>query len=173
MKSWVALYMSLKNVGGAAYENEIYSFVEENLEGITTYKLEPRGRAICAASEYIVILGAVGSAASIAALLWMMAYDKFVGGKKASPDDGASLYIGIKDPDGKVYNFYLGNKHKNQDVFIEEFAERVETLQSDKHTEQQTRELQARLKSNTLMERRKWPSTRALIDPFHTVWTRC
>ena len=152
--SRVVLNMSLANVGGTVKGHEFYGFIEDNLDSIATYKLEARGRDVCAAIEYNMILGAVGSVASVASLLWM-AYDKFIGSKKKTSGDDAGLYIAIVDPDGTMYHFWLGNEYKDRDIFIEKFTERVEALQADPRVEQQTIEKQCQLDVDDLMERRR------------------
>lgn len=156
MKSPVAIQMSLANVGDLARSEEVYDFIERNAADVKSYVLDAsrvKGR-IVAAIEYVLILGVVGSVASIASLLWM-AYDKFIGNIKKNSDDTAGLYIAIQDPDGTVTHFWLGNEYKDRDIFIEKFTESVELLRDDEsvaeHTQQKVQELEA----DDLMVRRK------------------
>ena len=157
MKHPVPLQMALANVNQRVDLDEIYGFIESHADNIQTFWLDPektRGGLVAAAIEYIVLLSAVGSVASIAALLWM-AYDKFIGQKKTSNEDDAGLYISVQHPDGTRYNFWLGKEYKDRDIFIEEFTEKVEELQEHPDTPAKTEELMASIVHDDLWTQRK------------------
>jgi hypothetical protein len=158
MKHPIPLQMALANVKhGVVAPDEFYSFIESHAEDVHTFWLDPektRGRVVGAAIEYLVILGAVGSVASIAALLWM-AYDKFIGKKKKSEKDDAGLYISIEYPEGTRYNFWLGKDYKDRDIFIEEFTEKVEELQNHPDAASKTEEVIASIIHEDLWTQRK------------------
>ena len=148
--------MALANVSQDVDADELYRFIEAHADNIRTYWIDPekaRGRHVCAAVEYIVLLGAVGSIASIASLLWQ-AYDKFIGQKKKK-EDTAGLYISIEFPDRTRYNFWLGNEYKDRDIFIEEFSNTVEKLQVDPSAGKKTAEVMSSIIHEDLWTRRK------------------
>ena len=135
---------------------ELYRFIESQADSIRTYWIDPekaRGRHVRAAVEYIVLLGAVGSVASIASLLWQ-AYDKFIGQKKKK-EDTAGLYISIEFPDRTRYDFWLGNEYKDRDIFIEEFTNAAEKLQNDPSAGKKTNEVLSSIIHEDLWTRRK------------------
>jgi len=156
MKSPIAIQMSLANVGGLTKPEEVYEFIERNTTDVKSYYLDAsraKGQ-VAAAIEYVLILGVVGSLASIASLLWM-AYDKFIANKKKNPDDTAGLYIAIQHPDGTLYHFWLGNDYKDRDIFIEEFTEKIERLRNDERVAEYTHQKMLELEADDLIVRRK------------------
>jgi hypothetical protein len=156
MKHTIPLQMALANVNQNVDPDEFYRFIEAQADNIRTYWVDPekaRGRHVCAAIEYIILLGAVGSVASIASLLWL-AYDKFIGQKKTKGDT-AGLYISIEFPDRNRYNFWLGNEYKDRDIFIEEFSNTVEKLQNDPGAGKKTDEVLSSIIHEDLWTRRK------------------
>ena len=157
MKHPVPLQMALANVKQRVDPDEIYGFIESQAENIQTFWLDPekaRGRMVGAAIEYVALLAAVGSVASVASLLWM-AYDRFIAPKKTSEEDDAGLYISIQHPDGTRYEFWLGKEYKDRDIFIEEFTQKVEEIQEHPDTPSNTEKLMASVVQEDLWTQRK------------------
>ena len=156
MKSPIAIQISVANVGSLIKPEELYDFIERNTADVKSYYLDAsRAKGhVLAAIEYVMILSAVGSVASIASLLWM-AYDKFIAEKKRNPDDTAGLYIAIEHPDGTLYQFWLGNEYKDRELFIEEFTEKMESLRDDERVAEFTHQKIQELEALDLIVRRK------------------
>lgn len=153
----VPLQIALANVHPAVDADELYRFIESHSDNVHTYWIDPtkaRGRHVRASVEYIVVLlGAIGSVASIASLLWQ-AYDKFIVQKKCN-NNTAGLNISIEFPDRTRYNFWLGNEYKDRDIFIEEFSNKVEMLQADPNGEIKAVEVLSSIIHEDLWTRRK------------------
>lgn len=157
MKHPVPILMTLPNLNRRVEPDVIYSFIESNAENINTFWIDPektRGRLVAASIEYVILLGVIGSVASIASLLWM-AYDKFIGQKKQSNNDDAGLYISIEYPDGTQYNFWLGKEYKNRKIFIQEFTKRVTELQEHPDTPTKTKKVISSIVHEDLWTQRK------------------
>ena len=120
MSEPIALQMTLANCGTIKNANSLYDYIESKVDGIETYQINTRAN-IAAAIDFIIVLGAVGSIASIASLLWI-AYEKYIAPKKHDKDDTAGIYIVLNKPDGTHAEFWIGNQYKNKDVFIKDFT---------------------------------------------------
>lgn len=106
----------------------IMQFIDNANGAFETFCLTPAKPGIVrgAAFDYMLILRAAGSVASLARLLWM-AYDKFIAPTK-TPESDAGLYIGIRRPDGSVFDCRVGRDHANKDIFIEDFSAKVNRI---------------------------------------------
>lgn len=126
MSNPLALQIALANLG---YLNdkpdieEIYNFIESEIVNIETYQLDSK-KVSAAAIDYVILLGVVGSVASIASILWMT-YEKFIAPKKANDKDNSGIYITMRKPDGSLIEFWIGNEYKNRDIFIKDFTHEV------------------------------------------------
>lgn len=69
--------------------------------------------------DLYVVLSAIGSVASIAAIIWM-AYEKFIAPRKTTSSDKSGIYITLK-MDRKVSQFWIGGTHQNKEEFIRQF----------------------------------------------------
>jgi len=128
---YVALQLTLANVFNGVNIEEVYSFIESNLDDVDTYYINPEpGHCVAAALDYTMLLSLAADFASLASLLWI-AYDKFIGSRKSSPKDDAGIYIGIPFPNGKIMPFWIGNDYKDKDIFIETFVECIEELKQN------------------------------------------
>lgn len=105
---------------------EIYNFIESQAEKIETYQLDSK-KVSKAGIDYIIILNAVGSVASIASLLWT-AYEKFIKPAKINDDTGG-LYINIDSQKEGRTEFWLGNTDKDKEVFIQNFTTKISSFQ--------------------------------------------
>jgi hypothetical protein len=74
--------------------------------------------------DLTLVLGAVGSVASIASLLWT-AYERFIAPKKTSQQDDGGIYIVINRPDGTTETFGIGNTEKDREVFVSRFSKKI------------------------------------------------
>jgi len=129
MESSLAIKIALANTGHDVNPNEVYNYIESNSKEIEAYQLDST-KVTAAAIDYILLLSAVGSAASIASLLWM-AYDKFIAPKKKH-NATAGLYIVIHLSDKERIEFWIGNTHIAKDEFIKEFTSKVTTFRNTK-----------------------------------------
>jgi predicted nucleotidyltransferase len=163
----VPLQVSLANVHQKVKPEGIYSFIETHADNIQTFWLDPekvRARRICAAIEYLIVLGAIGSVASIASLLWA-AYEKFIGQRKKSKDDDAGLYISIEHPDGTRYNFWIGKEYKDREIFIQEFTKKVEEVREHPDTPMKTKEVISKIIHEDIWSQRKRLPTKKARRP--------
>jgi hypothetical protein len=80
MTSPIPIKIALANLGGSVDVDEIYQYIESNSNDLETYELDS-SKVTAAAIDYIAILNAAGSVASLASLLWM-AYEKYILPKK-------------------------------------------------------------------------------------------
>jgi hypothetical protein len=121
-----------------------------------TFSLKPKepGTFRHAAFDYTVILSAMGSVASIAALLWM-AYDKFIAPKKSRQYDDAGLYIGIRKPDSSVVDFWIGREHSDKDIFIKDFTAKVTAIHETGGDDDFYSEAEAEIKHTGIWVKRK------------------
>jgi hypothetical protein len=74
---YVALQLTLANVDNRVNTDEIYNFIEANLDNIQTYGLDPerlKDKYFAAAVDYTMLLSVAADVASLASLLWI-AYD--------------------------------------------------------------------------------------------------
>src|SRR6266850_4763147 len=101
------------------------SLIVEGSE-IRTYSRASTSAAVphAGAVDLTLILGAVGSVASIAALFWT-AYEKFIAPKKTSQQDDAGIYIMITRPDGTIEKFWIGNTERDREVFVSKFSKTI------------------------------------------------
>lgn len=119
------LMISVVNGGYSEAEN-VYEEISSNLPATADdYCLDPRGGISAAAIDYVAVLNAAASVATIAGLLWK-AYEKWI----APRHDRGSLYICI-DPK-KDLQWMLGETFKDKDSFVADFTHKVEAyIQTD------------------------------------------
>jgi hypothetical protein len=128
----IAVRVVLSNVGHRIDPEEVFSFIESNATGIEIYERAPPppGAIRAAAIDWMLVLMAVQSAASLANLFWI-AYDRFIAPKK-SDSDNLGIYLVVMKDNGTTDQFWLGTTHKNRDAFIKEFTHKIETI---RHTD--------------------------------------
>jgi hypothetical protein len=129
MTNEISIGISFANLPSDVDCAPIRKFILDNGDGYELYTLAPAkpGYMRAAAFDIMLVLYATGSAASLATLLWM-AYDKFIAPKKSKETDSAGIYIGIRHPDDKVSEFWIGNTHKRREIFVKEFESKVTTI---------------------------------------------
>lgn len=132
MADKISIGLGLANLPEGVDIEQIKRFIASGGDGHDTYALAPAppGTMRAAAFDLMLILGAAGSVASIAALLWM-AYAKFIGPEKSQYQDDGGIYIVILRPDGTVIDFWIGNTHRDREVFIKEFTKKVSAIQKE------------------------------------------
>jgi hypothetical protein len=132
MTNKISIGLGLANLPEGVDTEEIERFIASGGKGYDTYTLAPAppGAIRAAALEIMVILSAAGSVASIAALLWM-AYDKFIAPKKSRDQDDGGIYIAIRRPDGTLVDFWIGNTHRDRQIFIKQFTTKVSSIQKE------------------------------------------
>jgi hypothetical protein len=151
----IAIGLALANTRGTVDSEVVFSFIENQASNVETYEMSPPppGMARAAAIDFIVLLGIVGSVASIASILWM-AYDKFIAPKK-NKDDNAGIVIIIRKDDHTNEQFWIGNTDKSKDVFIETFTQKVETIRHSKVPGESTERINEELSVQSIWTRRK------------------
>ncbi len=123
----VAVGIALANLSGRVQPEQVYSFIESKAGGVQTYQLvPPPGAVVKAVIDYYMILSVGGSAASIAAVLWM-AYDRFIAPTKTDSSD-AGIVVLLRKDDGTSDQFWIGKTDDCQSVFVENFSHKVETI---------------------------------------------
>ena len=152
MSKPIALHVALADCGSGVQAEDVWNFIESRGQGFETYQLDAR-RVSHAAIEYIVLLGAAGSVASLAALLWM-AYDKYIASKK-TPDDAAGIYLAIRKPDGSVVDFWIGKGYQDRDVFIGEFTRTISDFRSSAKADSDFEKTEQEVRLSGLWIRRK------------------
>jgi len=129
MANDISMGIGLANLPSDVDVAALKRFLVEESDGYEVYKLAPAkpGSIRGAAFDIMLIFYAAGSVASIAALLWM-AYDKFIAPKKSKETDSAGIYIGIRNQDDSVTDFWIGNTHKRREIFVKEFELKVTSI---------------------------------------------
>ncbi len=114
----------------AVEPGEVLKFIQEGSSDVRVYRRLPRmdGQPRADAFQWTVVLGSVGSVASIASLLWQ-AYDKFIAPKKAG-ERSAGIIVQITPTPGHPVQFWIGGTHNDRGAFIAEFKEQVTPIQS-------------------------------------------
>lgn len=110
----------------------ILDFLEANHTDISTFrKVIPVGQPRADAFQYLAVLGALGSVASIASLLWD-AYEKLIAPTKGGESDNAGLMISI-DPirDRHTKLFWIGGTYKTREDFVRDFENVLEQFDAD------------------------------------------
>lgn len=116
----LGLMLSVANPNSTDVCENVYTEISTNFpDSAGDYRLDAKGGIVAASIEYVVLLSAVGSVASVASLLWQ-AYDKWIAPKK----DRSSLYVCI-DPQRDLH-WMLGDVFKDKDTFVADFTQRVE-----------------------------------------------
>lgn len=147
------LQLTLANVDNRVNNDEVYSFIEENLDGIQTYSLEPKSEYFAASFDYTLLI-AVGSVAQLAEVLWM-AYDRFIGRRKISPKDEAGIYIVNTLPNGSRTEFYIGKEYKDKDIFIRDFIDHIGELKLDPDSSSDAISIKSDIENNENWVKRK------------------
>ncbi len=127
-KDQVAVGMSLANCGGEVNAREVYDFIASQSDAYSAYSFRPSSRIAAAAIDFYLVLGAVGSVASVASILWM-AYDKFIAPRKHSTGDSAGIYLAVRRPDGTVIDVWLGHDAQTKEEFTTKFELIIEEAQ--------------------------------------------
>jgi hypothetical protein len=120
MKGSLVIPMTLANCGSIENAESIYEFLESEVDGIEIYELRKRP-FMAAAFDHVIVLSVIGSIASIASFLWL-SYEKFIKPKKDQDSDTAGIHLVVYKPDGIIAEFWIGNTHKDKDVFLEDFT---------------------------------------------------
>ena len=124
----IPIGFSLANCSGVRSE-DVYKFIANRAQNCELYTLRPGGFQ-AAALDACLLLGAVGSVASIASLFWM-AYDKFIAPTKRDDHDDAGIYVAVRKPDGTVIAVWLGKNVKSKDEFVKQFEVIVDTAKGN------------------------------------------
>lgn len=132
-QQYIALMLTVDGVPLREIE-EVYSFIEANMDNIHTYYIhsEP-GHVVAAAFDYTIILNALNSIASnitIAEALWKT-YQKFIGSPKTSPNDNKGINIGIPISNDKIMTLGIGSEFRDKNIFIETFVSHIEELKQN------------------------------------------
>jgi len=119
-KDQVAVGISLANCGGQVNAREVYDFIASQSDAYSAYSFRPSSRITTAALDFYLVLGALGSVASVASILWM-AYDKFIAPRKHSARDSAGIYVAVRRPDGTVIDVWVGHDAHTKEEFTTKF----------------------------------------------------
>lgn len=149
----LAIQISLANLSGRVGPEDVYRFIESTGEDIETYKLDSR-KVSAAAIDYVVLLCAAGSVASLASLLWM-AYEKFIAPTKSTPSDQAGIYVVLRRPDGSLVEFFIGKEYKDRELFIGDFTATVTALRDSGDSQVHYQEVIFEVKRSGLWIKRK------------------
>ena len=154
----IVLNLAVANAPSNTNVEEVFQFIEDSKQELETYGLIPPSDdprvSRKAVFDYTIVLGAAGSIASLAALLWA-AYDKFIAPKKTTETDNAGVYIGIREPDGTAVDFWIGNSYRDKDVFIEDFTKTVSSIRKSDEAKEWFSQTEAEIKNSKIWIRRK------------------
>ncbi len=135
MTNEISIGIGLANLPSDVDAAAIRRFFEANSDGYEVYTPKPakHGHFRAAVFDFMLVLSVADSVAPLAALLWM-AYDKFIAPKKPQDKDSAGIYVGIRNPDDSVTDFWFGNAHKRRKIIAREFELKVKSIreQDDK-----------------------------------------
>ncbi len=151
----VAIQMAVANAGGSVDPAEVYAFVEDEATNIETYVPvhPPTGVIRAAAVDFVFVLNVAGSIASLAFILWR-AYEKFIAPRRAANSDTGLIRM-IRTDDGSLTSFWIGNKYRDRDLFIEEFAAKVEATRHAEADDKATERMVAEVRFSGQWMRRK------------------
>jgi hypothetical protein len=152
MESAVPIKIALANVGDLADPGEIFKFIETGSTDLETYELDG-SKVTAAAIDYLAILSAVGSVASVASLLWM-AYEKFIASRKR-PESDAGLYIVISLTEHEHIEFWIGKTHKDREKFIKEFTVKVTAFRKTRQAQKELEEMKRDIARSGVWKKRK------------------
>jgi hypothetical protein len=152
------IYVAVANAPDSVDEKALFRFVETSPEDFRSYAFAPapNGHSRKAAFDYVLLLDAAGSAASIAALLWM-AFDKFIAPKlsRTAQDEGAHIHIGIRKPDGTAVEFRIDNLQADKEVVISDFVATVSQWYETPGAVEAAAKVEAEIKHSGMWIRRR------------------
>lgn len=149
----LAIQLAFANLSGRVDPKSVYRFIESTGGDIETYELDSR-KVSAAAIDYVLLLGAAGSVASLASLLWM-AYEKFIAPTKSTPADQAGIHVALHQSDGSLVEFFIGKEYKDRELFIGDFTSTVTALRESGDSEAHYQEVSVEVKRSGLWIRRK------------------
>lgn len=145
----VALQVSVANAGDSVDTKDIVDSLLGGNAHLEAFRLTPPPGSIWAAGlEFTLVLGAVGSVASIASLLWQT-YERFIKPHKESKPT-AGLVISIRCDDGSSAQFWLGHVDKDRDIFIRTFCERITKIRNSTNQDGSTESILNELRTSRL-----------------------
>ncbi len=109
---------------------DVLKFIQGETSDVSVYRRLPRmdGQPRADAFHWTVVLGSVGSVASIASLLWQ-AYDNFIAPRKTN-EKSAGIIVQVTPSPGHPIQFWIGGTHNDREAFIAEFKDQVTPIQS-------------------------------------------
>ena len=151
----VAVQLAVANILDRVEPEEVYAFIETEGEGIVTYAAAPPppGSIQNVACDFMLVLSAAGSVASLASLLWL-AYEKFIAGKKTERPN-AGIVLTIPRDDGPPVTFWIGHQHKDRDLFVRDFTARVDAIRESNEGGKSTEQVSVEVKFAGRWIRRK------------------
>lgn len=147
----IVLKIALANLQAETDPEAIFDFIEANGVDIETYRLDSK-KVSAAAIDYVLVLSAVGSVASVAQLLWM-AYDRFIAAKKRRESDTEGIYIHLDS--GGNSKFWLGNHDRDKELFIETFTKKVSKFRETERAEDLYQKTQEDIRQSGIWIRRR------------------
>ena len=169
MKQYMPVQIAVANCFRSVEADEIYSFIENNLEDVQTYSFDPdkvrdlraKGHIIGAAIDYVVLLTNLAYITTIykAAEILYAAYRKFI------PKDGyAGLYIHL--PDGTQIMLRQGDD--NKDALLELIGNIEDTTGIGINLTRMTRsDFDYRTAKGDTLMRRIWSEKKLVVKGRH------
>jgi hypothetical protein len=159
MSNDVVLQIALANTGHAIDADEVYKYIENNINNVAAYWLDPQkteGRCVAAAIDFALVfngIAAVAAVISAAPVLWN-AYQKFIEPHKPE-NDTAGIYISIPRCDNSRTELWIGGGDNDRDTFISKFELTVKEISEDKDGSSNIREIIVQIQQDEFWSRRK------------------
>lgn len=123
--------MSVANTKEVDVESVLDFLETHHAETATFRKVVPTGQPRADAFQFLAVLGAIGSVASIASLLWD-AYEKLIVPKKDGGKENAGLMISVAPSEHRIGKlFWIGGTYKTRGDFVKEFETVLAELDAD------------------------------------------
>jgi hypothetical protein len=132
MSSALTIGGAFANCGRDAPQEEFLEFLAQETPDLPMFRFVPApGRITAAALDWQAVLGTGADLVAYATVLWA-AYERFVKPRLGKRDEGHEpfLFVSVRRADGTFAQFSLGREYDDQDVFIDQFSNRVSELRS-------------------------------------------
>lgn len=131
-------FAALGNVGHGSERNAVLEALANEIDGFHLFKQLCEPGVVYASVDWRGVLTHTASAAGIASLLWGIYIEKVEPLMSEGRSPKPMLIIHMKDSDGNWENLVMDGGYADKEVFIGEFAEKVERLRASGNDEDET-----------------------------------
>lgn len=153
LSSGVPLGITVTNTFEEGISDQVYDLLQEELSDAETLTHAPSGGLSGAAVDVWVVLGAIGSIASVASILWT-AYDKFVA-KPGDSNANRGIYVAFTDQRGFTRTIWIGVEENSKDAVEKKLRDICLEIDKDDSLRLRLNQIGEELKREPTMRRRK------------------